>query len=183
MQRLSYLSRPLQRSNPRIKKLLLIMTGVLILALSAQLVVPFKPVPLTFQSTTVILIGMVYGPRLGTYAVISYILAGLFGMPIFENFTFGPAKLLGPTGGYILGFVPAAFISGYLAQLGWSRHIVSCFIAACLGTTVIFLFGLLMLSHLVGWHQAIQLGLMPFIISETIKLVAMAIIVPGLWKR
>src|SRR5579862_8024751 len=91
-------------NNEVIRKIALILAGVLILAASAQLVIPLTPIPLTFQSATVILLAMAYGPRLGTYAVIAYLALGIGGLPIFESFSFGLAKLTGPTAGYLLGF-------------------------------------------------------------------------------
>lgn len=171
------------RENHWLKQGLLVIAGVMVLAIASQLSIPLVPVPLTFQSATVILIGMAYGPRYGTSVIATYWLAGICGLPVFADFSAGPAVFIGPTGGYLLGFLPAAFLSGYLAQTGWARYRISSFIAAILSASIIFLLGVTVLSRFVGWHQAILLGVMPFIISEPIKLLAAALIVPRFWKK
>lgn len=171
------------RDNNIIKQTLLILSGVLILACASQLSIPFTPIPLTFQSTTVILIGMAYGARNGCYVVMAYLLAGLCGLPVFADFSGGIHKLFGPSMGYLLGFVPAVIISGYLAQKGWAKHVVSSFVAACLGVSAIFFCGVTVLSLLIGWENAIAFGLAPFILSEPIKLIAVSCLIPRLWKK
>jgi biotin transport system substrate-specific component len=168
--------------NRLVRETILILTGILLIALSAQFVIPLKPVPLTFQSATVILIGMVYGARLGTFTLLGYLIAGGIGLPVFADMASGLNPLMGPTVGYLAGFVPAALLGGFLAQRGWARHTVSAFIAACLSAAVIFFFGLSVLSHFVGWNNAFALGLAPFMFSESLKLFAIALIVPRLWK-
>lgn len=165
------------------KQSLLILAGVLLLALASQLSIPLKPVPLTLQSATVILIGMAYGAKRGALVVLTYLIAGCCGAPVFANFSFGIASLFGTTGGYLLGFVPAAFLSGYLAENGFGKHFVSSLLAACLGAMVIFFFGVCGLSLFVGWHNAIIFGFMPFIMTETIKLIALSAIIPSLWSK
>lgn len=166
-----------------LRKSLLILAGVIVLTLASQLSIPLYPVPLTLQSATVILIGMAYGPRQGSYVIASYLSLGLLGLPVFSELGSGIPHLWGPTGGYLLGFLPAAAISGYLAQLGCGRNAITSFIAAVLGISIIFAFGILWLQHFVGVQQAIASGLIPFIISELIKLLAVAAIIPMLWKK
>jgi biotin transport system substrate-specific component len=165
------------------RKFLIGIAGVLVLAIASQLSVPLIPVPLTFQSATVVLLGMAYGPRYGTYVMLAYLAAGICGVPVFSQLSAGPHVIVGPTGGYLLGFVPAAFISGYLAQAGFANNIWLSFIAACLGVAVIFATGLLQLSLFIGWHNAVLVGLMPFIASEAVKLIAVALMIPKLWKK
>src|SRR5579885_144824 len=182
------LSSPMQsifwpKDNSLVKQALLILAGVLVLAIASQLSIPLKPIPLTFQSATVILIGMAYGPRNGSYVVVAYLLAGLFGIPVFADFSAGLSKLFGPSMGYLFGFLPAAFLSGYLAQKGWARNILSSLAAACLGVSVIFILGVAALAKFIGWESAIELGLMPFIVTEPIKLVAVSLVIPRLWQK
>lgn len=165
------------------KQISLILAGVFALAIVSNLSIPLLPVPLTFQSATVILIGMAYGARQGSYVILSYLIAGALGLPVFADFGFGMAKFVGPTGGYLIGFLPAAFLSGYLTQNGWGKNIVTSFITACLGASVIFLSGVAVLSSFVGWHNAILFGVMPFIVSEPIKLIAVSILAQRLWKK
>lgn len=172
-----------QKETTLIKQSMLIIAGVFLLAFASQLSIPLEPVPLTFQSATVILIGMAYGARNGAYVVAAYLITGACGIPVFANYSFGIAPFFGPTGGYLIGFLPAAFLSGYLAEKGWARSMISSFAAACLGVSVIFLFGVTLLSLFVGFPQAITLGVMPFIVSEPVKLIAVSVLIPRLWKK
>lgn len=188
MNYLSSLNAPMQsifwpKDNSLIKQSLLIFAGVLVLAIASQLSIPLKPIPLTFQSATVILIGMAYGPRNGSYVVMAYLLAGLCGLPVFADFSAGIPKLFGPSMGYLFGFLPAAWLSGYLAQKGWARGVLSSLAAACLGVSVIFLLGVSALAQFIGWDKAIAFGLMPFVVSEPIKLIAVSFVIPRLWKK
>jgi len=174
----------LVREDSLLRKFLLGLAGVIVLVIASQISVPLTPVPLTFQSATVVLLGMAYGPRYGTYIILSYLAAGgALCLPVFADYSAGPHVILGPSGGYLLGFIPAAFISGYLARMGFARNIFLSFIAACGGTIVIFALGLLQLSHFLGWHGAMTFGLLPFVGPELIKLVAVAAMIPRLWKK
>jgi len=168
--------------NKLAKELSLILLGIVLLAFSAQIIIPWQPVPLTFQSATVILIGCLYGARLASFTVLGYWLVGLLGLPVFAQWSSGLGVFLGLTSGYLIGFLPAAAISGYLAQHGWGRNILSAFLAACLGAGVIFLMGMLMLAKFIGWHKAFQFGVQPFLLTEPVKLLAAAMIVPRCWK-
>ena len=187
MNRSLFLNAPLQsvfwsNQDTVLKHTLLILVGVFVLAFSAQLVIPLQPVPLTFQSATVILIGMTYGARYGSYTIAAYIFTGLIGLPVFENFSSGIVKFQGPTAGYLFGFLPAAFLSGLLAQYGFAKNIFTSFLVACLGAAVIFACGTFFLARMIGWDDAIAFGLTPFVLSEVIKLIAVACFVPRLWK-
>lgn len=165
-----------------IKDLILIFLGIALLALSAQFVIPLKPVPLTFQSATVVLLGLVYGTRLGILTMLGYLMAGAFGIPVFASLSSGLGALVGTTSGYLFGFIPAALLGGFLAQRGWSRTVLGAFVAACLSASIIFLTGVSVLSHFIGWHSAFLLGLVPFVVTEPLKLLAVAMIVPSFWK-
>jgi len=166
------------RSNSFIKQASLVLLGVIVLAAASQLRIPLQPVPLTFQSATVILIGMAYGSRYSAAVIATYLLIGILGVPVFAGTSF-----FGPTGGYLMGFFPAAILSGYLAERGWSKNFITSFIAACFSASIIFLLGIIVLSQFVGWQKAITLGVMPFIFSETIKLLAVSMMVPKMWKK
>ena len=168
--------------NKIVKEIGLVLFGIALLALSAQIVIPLQPVPLTFQSAMVVLIGMLYGARLSAFAVLGYFIAGSVGLPVFAHLTSGMGTFFGATSGYLIGFLPAAFLSGFLAQRGWAKNVVSAFAAACLGASVIFLFGWMMLSHLIGMQQAFLLGVAPFAVTEPLKLLAVALIAPRCWK-
>ena len=170
-------------NNSKIKSALWVLAGVFLLAFASQLNIPFRPIPLTFQSVTVILIGMAYGPRYGSYVAATYLIAGAVGMPVFASWSSGVETLTGPTAGYLLSFIPAAFVSGYLAQSGFANTIGRSFLAACIGTAIIFGIGVSVLSTSIGWHNAILFGLLPFVVSEPIKLLAVSVFVPRLWKK
>ncbi|MDX2163930.1 MAG: biotin transporter BioY [Gammaproteobacteria bacterium] len=153
------------------REFLIAVSAALFLAIASQISIPLQPVPLTFQSVTVLLIGMGLGARLGGSAVALYLIAGSLGLPVFANFQAGLAPFMGPTGGYLIGFLPAAILSGYLTQ---EHHKV---LGALLGTAVIFGLGFVYLSHLVGSTQAWSSGVKPFLVSEPIKLLILCLFV------
>ena len=153
------------------REFLMVVSAALFLAIASQISIPLQPVPLTFQSITVLLIGMGLGARLGGSAVALYLIAGSLGLPVFANFSAGLAPFMGPTGGYLIGFLPAAIISGYLTQ---QHHKI---LGALLGTAIIFGLGFVYLSHMAGSTQAWLLGVKPFLISEPIKLLILCLFV------
>lgn len=162
-----------------LKQIFLVVLGTLILAISAQVSIPFGPVPCTLQTAAVLLIGMSYGARLGAYTVGSYLFTGACGLPVFINMSSG---LFGSTIGYLIGFVPAAMLSGYLLQNGWARTTFTSFMAAIVADVIIFLFGYIGLVGFVGWEKAYLFGVKPFLITETLKLGTVALIAPRFWK-
>jgi len=155
-----------------LKNSLQIILGVLVLAITSQLSIPLNPVPLTFQSTTVILLALLFGSRMSSYMIIAYFLAGIAGLPVFADFSFGISKLFGPTGGYLFGFLPAAFITGYIVEKGFAKKLIPIFMTGLAGTAIIFFCGFTMLSMFVGSQEALRLGVMPFLITELLKLIA-----------
>lgn len=171
------------KQNSILKQTLTIAIGVVLLAIGSQLSIPLFPVPLTFQSATVILIGMALGARQGAAVVASYLLVGALGLPVFADFSAGLDKFFGPTGGYLLGFLPAAYLSGYLAEKGFSKTILGSFVATLCGVSIIFLGGLSYLSLFLGWEKAIAVGLLPFVVSEAVKLFVIALFTPKMWKQ
>lgn len=171
------------KSNSFLKQLGLTIAGAFLLALAAQLSIPLTPVPITFQSATVIMIGLAVGPRQGAYIISTYLLAGALGLPVFADLGFGIANLFSPRAGYLLGFLPAVIASGYLAQRGFAKSILGSFIAAIAGASIIFACGISVLSLFVGFNQAIMFGLMPFVSSEIVKLCAVAAVAPRFWKN
>jgi biotin transport system substrate-specific component len=182
------LNSPLQsifwpKENTLLKQIMLVISGVVLLAISAHIIIPLQPVPLTFQSAAVIFVGMVYGARLGACTLAAYLIAGASGLPVFANIPNETSYFFGHTAGYLIGFLPACAVSGYLAQKGWAKHILSSFIASCLGASIIFFFGIIVLSKFIGWHDAVFLGLMPFIVTEPIKLFVISLVIPRFWKN
>jgi biotin transport system substrate-specific component len=165
-----------------VSEALLVMIGVMLLAIASQLTIPLQPVPITLQSITALLIGMSYGARLGAYTIATYLLAGACGLPVFAEMLFGISIFFGPTGGYLIGFLFGAPLSGFLVQKGWGRDVTSAFIAVLLGNSVIFLFGIIALSMSVGLEKAFLYGLKPFMLTELFKMAVAAFIVPKFWK-
>jgi biotin transport system substrate-specific component len=161
----------------------LVVGGSLFLAAASQIAMPWQPVPLTLQTFAVLFIGMTYGSRLGLATVFLYLLEGACGLPVFANLHAGLPILLGPTGGYLIGFLPAAFVSGYLAEKGFAKNSFSAAIAALPGFALIFASGIPVLAIYVGWHMALTMGVLPFITGEVVKLVLLAVLVPLFWKK
>ena len=159
---------------------LLVVGGVLALAVSAHIKVPFYPVPMTMQSLVVLLIGMSYGMAFGGATLFSYLLAGYLGAPVFAGGS-GFAYMMGPTAGYLVGFLVAVLAMGALSERGWTRNWQTTFLAMLLGTVIIYLFGLAWLAYLIGGGQAIKFGLLPFIYGDMLKMILASMGVPYLW--
>lgn len=171
-------SRPVQRAA------VLAVAGAVLLTISAKIQIPFYPVPVTMQTLVVMLLGMAYGTKLGTASVFLYLAAGAAGMPVFAGTPekgIGLAYMLGPTGGYLLGFVLAAALCGELARRGWDKNIVLTALAMFAGTALIYVPGLLWLGNVVGWDKPVLAwGLYPFIIGDLFKLALAAGALPPL---
>lgn len=159
--------------------------GVCLLTLSAKLQVPFWPVPMTMQTLVVLMLGMAYGRRLGAGTVLAYLLVGAAGLPVFAGTPergIGLAYMMGPTGGFLMGFVAAAWITGALAERGWDRSIAWCAAAMLAGTVVIFALGLAALIPITGLARAIETGLVPFLASSGLKIALGATALPLIWR-
>jgi biotin transport system substrate-specific component len=161
-----------------------VMGGSLFIALSAQVAIhlPFSPVPVTGQTLAVILVGMLLGSRRGSLALLTYLAEGLAGLPVFAGGTAGPARLLGPTGGYLVGFIVAAYVTGLLAERGWDRRVGTTLLAMLLGNAVLYALGLPWLAAFVGAQRALPLGLYPFIPGDLLKVALAALLLPAGWK-
>lgn len=154
--------------------------GSLVLALFAQISIPMQPVPITGQTLGLTLIGFALGARAATAAVLLYLLEGSLGLPVFANGAAGWGVLTGPTGGYLIGFVPSAWLLGYASDKGVLNNKWLTLGAALLSAVITFAFGLLQLSFFVPAEKLLQAGLIPFIPGGVIKaLVASALILPA----
>jgi biotin transport system substrate-specific component len=140
-----------------------------VLALSAQIAVPALPVPITMQSLAVLAVGVTMGPRLGAAAVLAYLAEGAAGLPVFANFTGTLAHLTGPTGGYLVSFVPTAWLAGRLTRTVWGRTAAGSFATYMAGHTLILGLGAAYLSLSIGTTRAIALGVMPFLVGSVVK--------------
>jgi biotin transport system substrate-specific component len=171
------------RGLPALRWALLMAIGSLFLAICAQLQVPLQPVPITMQTFGVLLLGMAYGSRLGAATVALYLAEGAVGLPVFAEFKGGLPVLMGPTGGYLFGFVIAAWLVGALAERGWDRSVHRTALAMLFGNVVLYIPGLIWLAGFVGGtKEAIQFGLAPFWIGDILKLALAAVLLPSAWK-
>jgi biotin transport system substrate-specific component len=159
--------------------------GMCLLTVSAKVQVPFWPVPMTLQTLVVLMLGMAYGSRLAAGTALAYLCAGAAGLPVLAGTPergIGLAYMMGPTGGFLVGFVVAAFLVGLLAERGWDRSFLKCAAAMVLGHVAITLTGLAWLSVLLGTSKAIELGLMPFLASSALKTALGAALMPMAWR-
>jgi biotin transporter BioY len=165
------------------RDLLLVTTASLLTGLCAQAEIrlPFTPVPVTLQPFAVFLCGAALGSRRGALAMLLYLMEGMAGLPFFAGGAAGAAHLAGPTGGYLLGFVPAAFVIGALAERGWDRSPWPTFLAMGLGSLVLFACGLAQLAQFVGWERLLSVGFFPFVAGDLVKMAAAAGLLPGVW--
>ena len=178
------LLRPSEKSSAAIYDIALVIGGSLLIALCARITVmlPFSPVPVTAQTFAVLVIGALLGAKRGGLAALAYIIEGALGLPVFA-LGGGFAVLLGPTGGYLIGFIPAAYVTGFLAQKGWDRRIGTTVLAMIFGNIVIYTFGLLWLFRLMGISKTVPaMGLYPFIVGDLAKIVLAAAVLPAGWK-
>jgi biotin transport system substrate-specific component len=178
---LADLIRPCEKKSAVLFDLALIIGGSLLVALSAQIAVGY-PVPITAQTFAVLMLAALLGPRRSALCLLAYIAEGAAGLPVFAQGKAGFAALRGLTGGYIIGFVPAAYLVGYLARNGWDRRISTTILAMIFGNVIIYAFGLLWLSGLVGFQSALAGGLYPFIPGDLLKIALAAALLPSAWK-
>jgi biotin transport system substrate-specific component len=164
--------------------LALALAGSALIALSARVAIPlpFSPVPVTGQTFAVLLVGAALGRWRGAAAVIAYLAEGAAGLPVFAGAHTGPAVLLGPTGGYLLGFVPGAWLSGLLAEHGWDRRVGSTILSMILGNAAIFAVALPWLARYVGGSNVWALGFWPFVPGDVVKIGLAAAALPLAWK-
>jgi len=167
------------------RDLLLILGFTAVTALSAQIAFYIGPVPITGQTFAVLLAGALLGSKRGALSQLTYLGMGAMGAPIFAGWMGGPAVLMGPTGGYIVGFVAAAFVVGLLAERGWDRRTWSMALAMLIGNSVIYVFGLSWLSiwlgHFAPKSSVLATGLYPFIPGDLLKVVLAAVALPSGW--
>jgi len=178
------LARPASARRAALYDFGMIVAGSLVVALGAQLEVrlPFTPVPLTGQPFAVLLVGALLGARRGAAAMLAYLAEGAMGLPVLAGGASGPVAMLGPSGGYLAGFVPAAFVTGFLAERGWDRRFLTTWAAMALGSTMLFACGLPWLAQFVGWDNVLATGFLPFVPGDLVKQVLAALALPSAWS-
>lgn len=164
---------------------LLVAGGAGFVALAAQvsIALPFTPVPITGQTFAVVLVGAGLGAVLGLASLGLYLFVGALGAPVYADGTHGWDVLTGPTGGYIVGFVLAAGLTGYLAQRQWDRRFSSAVAAMLTGNVVIYLVGLPWLAEQIdtGLEGTLEAGLYPFVVGDLLKLYLAGALLPAAW--
>jgi biotin transport system substrate-specific component len=167
----------------------LLLAGLTAAAAQVSIPLPFTPVPFTLQPMVVLLGGVVLGGRLGMAAQVVYLLAGIAGLPVFAasaSLPQGALRLLGPTGGYLMSYPFAAYLTGRLAESGFDRRYLTSVIAMAGGLLVIFTCGVLWLAFFarpaIGFGAALQSGLYPFIPADIFKVLVAAAIMPAVWR-
>ncbi len=161
----------------------LMILGSLFIAIAAQINVPMQPVPMTLQTLAVLIVGGAFGLRLGVATLVLYIWEAAVGLPVLAEMKSGLAFLMGPTGGYILGFVIAAGLVGWFAERGFDRSTPKMLFVMLLGAAVIYIPGLIWLSGFVGgFDKAVTFGLAPFWLGDVVKAVIAALAFPLCWK-
>lgn len=164
----------------------LALVGSALIAVSSKIQVPMVPVPMTLQTLVILVIGMAGGWRLGGLTVLVYLAEGAVGLPVFAGTPeqgIGLTYMLGTTGGYLLGFLPATLVIGLLAEAGWDRSVPLAAAAMLIGNVFIYIPGLLWLGSVAGWGNPIlQWGLTPFIVGDFVKLAIAALLMPAVWR-
>ncbi len=153
------------------RRVFLVLAGSLFLAACSWIEVPMVPVPMTMQTFGIVLVGALFGWRLGGATVLAYLAEGAIGLPVLAGGAAGPQHFVGPTGGYLLGFALAAVLVGWLAERGLTRHPLTAFAAMLAGHAAILTPGVSWLAVLsgLGWEQAAALGLTPFLLGMVLK--------------
>lgn len=154
--------------------------GVLLLFACAQIQIPLKPVPITLHTLAVMLIGLTYKPKQSFEIVLSYLLLGAVGAPVFSHLSAGLGVLLGPTGGYLVGFLFAAPLTSWVLTQFSSKSWMVIFISCAAGHIVIYTLGIAWLATLIGFEGAIKGGLLPFILPGLFKTLILASIIKTL---
>ncbi len=174
-------------------KILISFLFTILIAISSKISVPFYPVPMTMQTFVVLLCGVIFGPKFGFLTLSLYIFEGAIGLPVFQGTPekgLGIVYLMGPTGGYLIGFIISAFIAGslfskeisfnkkFFIKHNTSESLISVFIKLLISLTPVYLLGLIWLGTVLGWDKPIlEFGLYPFILGEFFKVTLLSFII------
>ena len=160
-----------------LKTILLVFIGTILLTISAKIKIPFYPVPMTMQTFVVLFLGISFGYKIGLATVGLYLLEGIIGFPVFSNSPekgIGLIYFTGPTMGYLIGFLVAAFISGYMS---YKASFVVVFAKLIVSVSIIYVLGVAWLGILIGWDKPLfEIGVFPFLLAELFKISILAIL-------
>ena len=165
-----------------LKKISLVLFGTLLLTISAKIKVPFYPVPMTMQTFVVVLIGITLGWKLGLATVFAYLFEGAIGLPVFAGTPekgIGISYMVGPTGGYLVGFLSSVFIAGFV---NLNKNIIIKFFLISLSILAIYITGVPWLAYLAGWEVAYIWGIKNFVLAEIFKISILALSTEKLLK-
>jgi biotin transport system substrate-specific component len=155
-----------------------------LISIGAYIAIPLPgtPIPIVLQNMFIMLAALLLGPWWGLLAVAFYLLFGILGMPVFSGGTGGIAKLIGPTGGYLIGFIPAVVVMGWIGRKG-RRTFPANMVACVAGMVIVYIFGVVRLKTVLdaGWGQSLAAGLYPFIIGDIIKIILASLLTPRLF--
>jgi biotin transport system substrate-specific component len=165
-----------------VRAVTLMLLGVALLTASAKVSIPLPPVPMTLQTLVVLMVGALYGWKLGVATVLAYLAAGALGLPVFAGSTGGLAPLLGATAGFLFGFVVGAPLVGWFSERGWDRSVLRTFVAMAAGHGVILAMGFIWLAwgRGLGVDKAWAVGVAPFLVGAVVKNLVGALLVPAL---
>ena len=169
-------------SSNILKKILIVVSATLLLTISAKIKVPFYPVPMTMQTFVVVLIGISLGWKLGLATIFLYLFEGAIGLPVFAGTPekgIGISYMVGPTGGYLIGFITSVFIAGFV---NLNKNIFIKFSLISLAIFAIYLTGVPWLAYLAGWEVAYVWGIKNFVLAEIFKIAILAISTEKLLK-
>jgi biotin transport system substrate-specific component len=158
-------------------KLLKCLLGASVVAVGSQICIPLIPVPFTLQTLSVFFVAYALGAKLGTFAVLIYLIEGVAGVPVFANFSSGMSVILGPTGGYLIGFVPLVFLLGFLLDRLKNVEFLLVLMVGFVSNLILLTIGYLRLAHFIGFYDAYALGVLPFIIGDFLKLTVFSVII------
>ena len=160
-----------------LKYIIITFIGSILLTISAKVKIPFYPVPMTMQTFVVLFLGVSFGYKIGLATVGLYLFEGIIGLPVFSNSPekgIGLVYFTGPTMGYLVGFLGATFLAGYL---NFKTNVISIFFKLILSVSVIYILGILWLGNLIGWDKpVIQLGASPFLLAELFKILILTLL-------
>ncbi len=156
-----------------IRNFLIVIGASILMALCAPIAIPlpFSPVPIAIQPHLCLFLGALLGSKRGALAMMAFIAQGAFGLPVFAKGMAGLAILFGPTGGYLLGYIVGAYVTGYLVErTKGERTMKTMFFAMAVGNIIMYVLGWMYLSRFIGMSKALMLGVLPFLIGDVLKL-------------
>ena len=166
-----------------VKKLFLAFAATIFLALSAKISIPFWPVPMTMQTFVLMFIGVIFGWKLGLFSVFLYLFEGIIGLPVFAGTPekgLGIIYFVGPTMGYLIGFLATVFFTGYFI---FNKNFFTNFLKLLFSVSFIYIFGIIWLGALLGWEKPIfELGVKPFLLAELFKVILLSLLITKFQK-